>query len=528
VNTPAHSPNPEQLHKENQQLREQVMALTEQLKEALNKVAFFERQVFGSKSEKLHVEDGSSQMSLLAGLMEPPQPPPEEPTEEITYTHRKKARDNAVTDSGLRFDDSVPKEVIEVPAKELEGPGAEHYEIIDYKVTHRLAQRPGSYVILEYRRPVLKHKQQQTLTSPPTPENVLEKSVADVSFLAGMMVDKFVYHLPLYRQHQRLAQNGITLSRATLTQLICKGIELLRPIHEAQLGHSLETSRVLAMDETPIKAGRSKGGGKMHQGYLWPLYGDADEICFTYSPSRGMQHIVDILGERFKGVLLTDGYAAYERFAAGRPEVTHAQCWAHCRRGFERAKEAEPQASREALQIIAALFAQERTIRERELTGEDKLKWRTQHSLPVVQSFWAWMETQCRRHDLLPSNPLTKALKYAQERQEALQVFLSDPDVPLDTNHLERGLRPVPMGRKNWLFNWTELGAEHLAIVQSLLVTCRLHGIDPFTYLVDVLLRVGQHPANQAIELTPRLWKEHFADNPLRSDVQRLRNHASE
>lgn len=108
---------------------------------------------------------------------------------------------------------------------------------------------------------------------------------------------------------------------------------------------------------------------------------------------------------------------------------------------------------------------------------------------------------------------------YLDERREALQVFLDEPDVPLDTNHLERALRPIPMGRRAWLFCWTELGAEHVGIIQSLISTCKLHNINPYTYLVDVLQRVGEHPAKDVIQLTPREWKTRFADNPLRSEL---------
>jgi hypothetical protein len=117
---------------------------------------------------------------------------------------------------------------------------------------------------------------------------------------------------------------------------------------------------------------------------------------------------------------------------------------------------------------------------------------------------------------------LTKALAYARERRAGLEVFLSDPGVPMDTNHLERALRVIPLGKKNWLFCWTEAGAEQLGIVQSLIATCRLHGIDPYTYLVDVLQRVGEHPASRVAELTPRLWKQHFAQAPLRSDLHNV------
>ena len=131
------------------------------------------------------------------------------------------------------------------------------------------------------------------------------------------------------------------------------------------------------------------------------------------------------------------------------------------------------------------------------------------------------VESQFRRQGMLPSNPFTQALAYARERRVGLEVFLADPDVPVDTNHLERALRAIPMGRRAWLFCWTELGAEQVGIVQSLMVTCRLHGIDPYTYLVDVLQRVGQHPASRVAELTPRLWKERYAAEPLRSDVHK-------
>ncbi len=137
----------------------------------------------------------------------------------------------------------------------------------------------------------------------------------------------------------------------------------------------------------------------------------------------------------------------------------------------------------------------------------------------MVRAFWEWRDQQCHRPELLPKNPLSTALKYAQKRHTSLQVFLGDPEVPIDTNHLERSLRPIPMGKKNWLFCWTEIGAERVGVIQSLLVTCKLQGIDPYTYLVDVLQRISIHPASRVIELTPREWKVCFAENPMKSDL---------
>ena len=276
------------------------------------------------------------------------------------------------------------------------------------------------------------------------------------------------------------------------------------------------------MDETPVKAGR-KEKGKMNKAYFWPLYGEANEVAFTFSLSRKKQHVIDTL-KNFSGTLLTDGYAAYERYAAQSDNVIHAQCWIHTRRYFEQAQKAEPEASAQALDIIGQLYTYEKIIRKKQLTEKQKLQYRTEHSLPVVKHFFAWCEEQRQREDLINSNPLSKALKYATDREHALKVFLSDPQVQPDTNHLERALRVIPMGRKNWIFSWTEVGAKHIGIIQSLLVTCKLYDINPYTYLVDVLQRVSHQPASKVEELTPRIWKEKFASNPLRSDLYLIRN----
>jgi len=455
-------------------------------------------------------------LSALLGDVERPSEPP--PTEKITYTRRKgkQRSDDCVTDAGLRFDDRVPIESIELSAPQLQGPDADQYEIIDYKVTRRLAQRPGSYVVLEYRRPVIKDKRQASLLEVPAPSGVLDNSLADVSFLAGLLVDKFLYHLPLYRQHQRLTDAGITLSRSTLTRYVQQAITLVTPIYDAQWQHILQ-SKVLAMDETPIKAGRS-GKGKMCQTWYWPIYGEDDEICFTWSPSRGSGHVKAQLGD-FAGILLSDGYAAYDTYAKAKPEVTQAQCWAHTRRYFERALDSDPAAA-QVLELIGTLYQIEAQIRDKALDGEAKLAYRACHAHPAVEAFFGWCHEQRQRMDLVNSEPLAKALVYAENHQAQLRVYLSDPDVPIDTNHLERALRVIPMGRKNWLFNWTEIGAQHVGIIQSLLTTCRLHEIDPYAYLVDVLQRIALHPARDVAQLTPRQWKTRFAANPLRSDLQ--------
>jgi transposase len=498
-------------------LRSENRDLTQRLTQVTQQLEWFKRQIFGRKSERrLEFNPDQMDISLLFGEM---LSLPPEKTEEVRYTRRAKQRDEScVTEAGLRFDDNVPVEVIEIPAPELKGPDAEQYVVIDEKITRRLAQRPGSYVVLEYRRPVVKHKESGAITAPAAPTAVLDNCMADVSLIAGLLVDKFLYHLPLYRQHQRLKDAGIQLSRATLTYYTQRAIDLLAPIHQAQLQHILE-SRVLAMDETPIKAGR-EDKGKMHTAWYWPIYGEDHEISFTWSPSRGANHVKEQLRD-FKGVLLSDGYGAYDSFARDKPEVTRAQCWAHTRRYFERAQDADP-AAMKALEHIGALYRIEAQIRDKNLSGEDKLLYRSRHAHPLVDTFFGWCREQRARIDLTNSSPLAKALLYAENHQAQLRIYLGDPDVPIDTNHLERALRTIPMGRKNWLFCWTEVGAKHVGIIQSLLTTCRLHGADPYAYLVDVLQRIAIHPARDVLDLTPRCWQKKYAGNPLRSDLYGL------
>jgi transposase len=486
----------------------------EQRKQLEQQLRWFRQQLFGTKSERRvgGDDEGAAQLCLGEIAVDP------EATVRGTAVRsheRRPCRPAEVPDEkGLHFDESVPVETLVLPNPDLEGVPADQLELVSEKVRHVLCQRPGAYVVKKIVRQTFKRKDTGTLTTAPAAASVLEKSYADVSLLAGMLVDKFRYHLPLYRQHQRMQAAGLRVSRASLTSWVGQAAWLLEPIYDAQLA-SILASRVLAMDETPIRAGR-KAKGKMRTGYFWPVYGDRDEVAFPYAASRAGRVIDEILGG-FSGTLLSDGYDAYDRFAARRSAVTHALCWAHTRRNFVRAEDVEPVRAARALDLLRELYEHEDAIRKRDLEGTAKLQARAERSRPVVEHFFRWLEEELAAAALLPTNPFTAAALYALKRQAGLEVFLADPDVPIDTNHLERTLRVVPMGRKNWLFCWTELGAHQVGRVQSLLTTCVLHGVDPHTYLVDVLQRIAIHPQARVAELTPRLWKQNFAATPLGS-----------
>jgi transposase len=481
-----------------------------------------QRQLFGRKSEK-RLRDPDPDPLSLAGMLTtpvPPAEPPPPPTETVTAYQRRFRLTGAEgsDESELRFDAAVPVQEIRLPNPDVADLPPEAYTVIGEKVTYRLAQRPGAYVILKYIRPVVKRKDTAALSCPPAPPAVFEKSFADVSVVAGLVIDKLVSHLPLYRQHQRLQQAGIRLSRSTLTQWVHRAAELVEPIYYALLSSILQ-SQVLTIDETGVKAGR-RVQGKLHQGYFWPVYGDQEEVAFPFAASRAGAVVREALGQ-FCGVLVTDGYIVYERLALQAQSLVHAQCWSHTRRQFLEAEGAEPRLVAAALDHIAGFYREEASIRARELTAAAKLAHRGVYTTPLVEQFFAWLKETVRREVLLPSHPFGQAARYALAREAALKVFLTDPAVPIDTNHLEREIRPLALGRKNWLFCWPEVGARQVGILQSLLASCRLQHVNPYVYLVDVLQRVDTHPALEVHLLTPRLWKQHFAAQPLRSDLDR-------
>lgn len=504
---------------------EKVCAKVQSLQQ---QVDWFKRQLFGRKSEK-HIIDNPDQANLFGQTQDESLPPP--PKKEIKGYTRSNKQKNAenVNDTGLRFTADVPTKIIDIPCPELEGKDADKYEVIGTKETHRLAQLPGSYQVLIYRKEVFREKESGAIGSPETPVNVLEGTYADVSLLAGLMVDKAVYHLPLHRQHQRMLQSGVTLSRATLINYVSQGIDLLTPIAKAVLSNIISGGNI-SMDETPMKAGRHpstrrKSHNTMKQTYFWPIYGEQDEVAFTWSSSRGKQHAMEQL-KGFNGTLLSDGYDVYSRVIdtlnnQGQ-HIIHAACWAHTRRYFEKVLNYHPNEAQYALAEIQKLYKIEEAIRNKSLNGEDTVQYRLKHSEPIITAFFSWVYQQRQRPELLPKDPLTKALAYTHERHYELKTYLTHAQVCIDTNHLERALRVIPMGRKNHLFCWSELGAQQLGVLHTLTVTCKLHNINPYHYLVDVLQRISQHPAKDVTDLTPRRWKTLFADKRLRSDIEKM------
>lgn len=495
---------------ENFTLLENNSVLAEKNTELQQRIDWFTRQIFGERSEKIiHSSERGCMEQLWLGGEAPEQNDVViiETTvkEHVRKRHGKQALFDDCGETGLRFDSTVPVEDIACPPAGIAGLSPSDYEVIDTKITERLCQR-ASYFVKRFIRPVIKIKATGKLVGAAAPASVFERSYADATLLAGILVDKFQYYMPLFRQHQRMTQSGIKIARGNLTSWVHRSADLLSPIYNAVLASAL-TSQVLALDESPIRVGQAKKGkkGKMHRGYMWVFYGDKDEAVFLYSDTRAMSAIEEHV-KNFCGTLITDGYTVYDKLSDKYNKIEHALCWAHTRREFFEAKDYEPQRSEKALELIAKLYQVEAEIRELKLVDQKKQEYRVLHARETVEAFFTWLKEEQTSNALLPSNKFQKATAYALKREQGLSVYLSNAGVPIDTNHLEREIRPLPLGRKNWLFCWTEVGAHAVAIVQTLIACCKLHDVNPFEYFVDVLVRVDTHPAERVNELTPREW----------------------
>jgi transposase len=478
----------------------ELKTANEQLIQAKNTINWLLTQLFGARSEKRVRNTCNQQMSLF-DLETPELPPPDTITvKEYEKSNRKKKIEFTENECRLQFDEKVPVEVIEVPNPATENLDPTEYQVISNREKYLLCVKPTQYYVKKYVQPVVKIKDK--LFTPEPPSTVLEKSYADFTFLAHLIVQKFKYHIPLYRQYQMMEESGINVARGTLSRFIHRCSELLEPIHLALVSSVLQ-SEVIAIDETPLKVGVSTTRKGMHTGYLVPMYGDNDEVVFHYSPTRALDIVTTILGD-YRGTIITDGFKYYENLSKTN-NINHALCWSHARREFLKAEKLETSIVDKILGYIAELYKIEDKGKEANL-----LQLRQQYSKPLVDTLFHYYDKLLSTMTLTSTNPLTKALLYSLKRKSGLTLFLDNPKIPIDTNHLEREIRPTAVGRKNWLFCMNDIGAKAVAIFSSLIRTCELHNVNQFNYFCDILTRIESHPAKDVALLTPRNWKDNF------------------
>jgi hypothetical protein len=341
--------------------------------------------------------------------------------------------------------------------------------------------------------------------------------------LAHVLTSKYLNHLPLYRQEQMYAREGIELSRKTMCGWVRECAKLLRAVYE-WMKKDVLCSHVMHTDDTPILVqGKRKTSTPRHQGRLWVYVGDEthEHVVFDFTPTRSRDGPERFL-KGYRGYLQADAFAGYDRlYATG--EVIEVACWAHCRRRFFEAKGTDALRSVEALARIKKLYGIERDAKEYEeahgLVGQARALYRQrrreEEAQPLLDALETWLLSE--RDLVLPKSPMGEAISYALGQWQALCRYVSDGHLEIDNNKAEREIRPVAIGRKNYLFVGSDGGGQSAAIIYSLLATCNRHGINPFIYLRDVLQRIADHPINRIEELTPQGWRQ--SQEPMESSL---------
>jgi transposase len=354
------------------------------------------------------------------------------------------------------------------------------------------------------------------------PYAAIERSIAGSSLLAHLATSKFEDHLPLYRLEKILRRSSVHLPRSTQSDLLRQTADLLRPLEDLMWA-SVRGSPVIHTDDTTMptldrgRKRRGEGTRDIFTGRLWPYLGRSGAphdlsgayIVFRYSPTRAGCHVDEALSG-WTGTIQGDCFAPYVRLD-GRSDrdVALAACWAHARRGFHDAREADRGRAMRALRLIAELYAVESDLGQRPVppTPEEVLEVRQERSAPIVERFMAWVQEQLADPTVLPKSLIGRALSYVLAHRERLERYLADGRLAIDNSIAERAIRPVAVGRKNFLFAGSRRGGQTMATLMSLVGSARLHGLDVARYLHDVIDRIAAIPVSRLPELLPDRWK---------------------
>lgn len=488
-------------------LKAMIVAQSEQNARLETLITALRQAMFGRKSEKAYpdqfelaledIETGIAQVEAEG-----------EANPMVTPTRTSKPRK---TNRG-----SLPKhlprieEVIEPDSTACDC-GAERH-IIGEDVSERLDIVPAQFRVIVTRRPKYACRScEEGIVQAPAPSHLIPGGLPSEATVAYVLVSKYADHLPLYRQAQIYSRQGIDLDRSTLAAWVGRAAFELRPVFDALI-HDLKQSTKLFMDETRAPV-LDPGRKKTKTGYFWALARDdrawngpePPGVAFTYAPGRSGQYAEDILGG-FSGILQVDGYAGYNRLRKRQAQdIQLAYCWAHARRKLhEVAQTGTTPIADEGLQQIAALYRVEKSIRG--FSPHERLAVRQERSKPIIHAFETWLSTNRAR--VSEKAPLGEALKYIARFWDGLCLFLSDGRIEMDSNAVERTIRPIALNRKNALFAGHDAGAQNWATIASLIETCKLNAIDPHAWLTETLKAiVNGHKQSDIDALLPWNYK---------------------
>jgi len=485
------------LEAENIQLRHRAEQAEQKVARLEHERAELKRLIFGSKSERFIAEQHPEQLTLFEEA-----PAVEFPRQEQVAAHSRKRRKPV----RQALPEHLPRQVIVIE------PAVDRTDLkkIGEEVTETLDYRPAKLVVIRRVRP--KYVDPKTIgdgLSPKVliaelPARPIDKGIAEAGLLASVVVEKYVDHLPIYRQVQRFKREGIPLARSTLEGWVAAVAHLLEPLHERLCELILQSGYIQA-DETPIPVQDhgAKKKGKTHRGYYW-VYHAPDErwpgglVALDYQRGRSRDGPVAFLHD-YRGALQSDGYKGYDGF---EEQLTMYNCWAHARRYFFDARDNQAKLAEHALMEIRWLYEIERELKG--ASHDERERVRQKKAVPILDRFKSWLG----QNRGLPKSPWGKAVSYTLGRWDKLTNYVEDGRIEIDNNLVENAIRPIALGRKNYLFAGSHEAAQRAAVIYSLLATCKKHEVNPYEWLRDVLARIPTHPHKQIDELLPHIWKK--------------------
>lgn len=487
------------------QQSQQISKLDVHITELSHQIAQLRQMIFGSRSERFvpAVPQNPAQLSL--GL-DPQVVEPQPQTQAIAYDRTVKTPVTKAENPALNGRGALPahlrrEEIVIQPEGLPEGAVC-----IGSEITEELEYAPGELFVRQFIRPKYKLPGATILKTEmlvaPMPSRTLEKAIAGPALLAWIIISKYVDHLPLNRIAQILERSGYAPAYATISDWVTATSRLIAQLYEALKAEILATGYIHA-DETTIKVLDKDKKGTTHRGYYWVYnHSPGKLVFFDYEPGRAGEYPDGIL-KTFKGYLQVDGYVGYDK-VGDRDDVVVLNCMAHARRKFSEALDNDRVRAEHALAQMQALYAIERRCREQGLDAAARRELRQREAVPVLEELGAWMKAEYVQ--TTPTSAIGKALAYSIKRWDALSRYTDDGALQIDNNPVENAIRPVALGRKNYLFAGSHEAAQRSAILYSLLGTCKLHGVNPAVWLEDVLRRIGDHPVNRIGELLPHRW----------------------
>jgi transposase len=457
----------------------------------------FRRAIFGSKSERF-VPENPGQLRLAFDMGEELPVVPEK--EQITYNRHKRAKTPAKPNARLAIPAHIPRvtEVIE-PENIPEGSkkiGEEVTEVMEYK--------SATVYVRRIVRPKYALPQEAGIMIANLPSLPLARCNAGPSLLANLIVNKYVNHLPFYRQVQMFKRDGIVLAESTINNWFANTADLLKPLYN-EIWKQIKGLNHLFVDESTIPVlSIDKPGGTV-KGYHWIFKGiDPNLVFFYYNQGSRGYHILHEVLPGFQGAVQCDGYGAYDDLEKVKGIITIG-CWAHARRKFEQALGNDPQLAQYALLKIQELYEIERRATDANYTYDQIKELRETESYPKLREFETWLLDQIPA--ILPKSPIGKAILYTYGMYPKLVRYVMDGRYRIDNNLAENAVRPLAVGRKNYLFCGNHEAAGRTAIIYSLMGSCKVNDVNPQEWLTDVLGRILDHNIQKLDELLPHKWK---------------------